>query len=116
MGFKLDASELAESLSSLEVKTQAALEMYADSAAQKLQGSARRNAPWTDRSGAARNRLTCTVEHQGKGQELLTLSHGVEYGLWLELAHEKNWAILQPTIDRESSEIIEGLSTLLTRL
>lgn len=113
---KFDGQGITDGLMDFETKAQAALRMYAETAAQKLEGSARENAPWTDRTSAARNRLNCKVEDQGNGAQLLALSHGVDYGLWLELAHEKNYAILQPTINKEGPEILSGLSNLLQRM
>jgi hypothetical protein len=35
----------------------------------------------------------------------LYLSHGVEYGVWLETAHGGNYAIIQPTFDAHMSRI-----------
>src|SRR5688500_10891929 len=52
------------------------------------------NAPWQDRTGAARAGLTATVEGNA-----VTLAHGVDYGLWLEIANQGRFAIIAPAID-----------------
>lgn len=114
-GFSLDTSEINSWLDSLESKSDKAMGMYADNAALKLQNYARNRAPWTDRTGHARQRLSGTNTRITKGYKI-TLAHGVDYGIWLELAHEKRFAIIQPTILANSQEIIRGFSKLLERL
>lgn len=69
---------------------------------QNLAGHAERDmkeyAPWTDRTGNARNGLHAGVEI-GDTEYHLYLSHGVDYGVFLELAHGGNYAIVRPTAD-----------------
>ena len=115
MSFRTDFSELHSWLSSAPGRAEMALNLYATNAALKLQNYARDNAPWTDRTGHARQRLTGTTSRIDKGYRI-TLAHGVDYGKWLELAHEKKYAIIQPTILVNSNEIIAGLNKLLERL
>jgi len=64
----------------------------------KMEGYAKHNAPWTDRTGNARQGLHGGVDVRGD-QQVLYLSHGVEYGIWLEIAHGGNYAIVRPTAD-----------------
>ena len=63
-----------------------------------MEGYAKSNAPWTDRTGHARQSLHGGVDVRGD-QQVLYLSHGVDYGIWLELAHGGNYAIVGPTAD-----------------
>lgn len=114
--FKFDADKLLGGLTAFENKAQAALRMYADTSALKLQNYARQNARWTDRTGHARQRLTGDVLIASNGYKL-RLAHGVEYGKWLELAHERRFAIIQETIDTVgNNEIIPGLKRLMENL
>ena len=113
--FKLDISDLLEGLAECEDKAGPAMLMYAKNGALKLQNSARKNAPWTDRTGHARQRLTCETEVLSNGYRE-KLSHGVDYGIWLELAHEKRFAIIDPTIKKEGPAIIAGFNRLLEKL
>jgi hypothetical protein len=69
-----------------------------------MEGYAKSHAPWTDRTGHARQSLHGGVDVQGD-QQVLYLSHGVEYGIWLELAHGGNYAIVRPTVDAHLSRI-----------
>ncbi len=63
-----------------------------------MESYAKRHAPWTDRTGHARQSLHGGVDIQGD-QQVLYLSHGVEYGIHLELDHGGNYAIVRPTAD-----------------
>lgn len=63
-----------------------------------MEGYSKSHAPWTDRTSHARQSLHSGVDSRGD-QQVLYLSHGVEYGIWLELAHGGNYAIVKPTTD-----------------
>lgn len=115
-GFSLDTSKLFAGMSELETKAQAAVRMYAETSALKLQNYARKNRPWTDRTGQARQRLTGDVLIASNGYRL-RLAQGVDYGIFLELEHEKRFAIIMPTIEYiGSNEIMPGFRNLLERL
>lgn len=66
------------------------------------------NAPWQDRTGAARAGLTATVEGNA-----ITLAHGVDYGLWLEIANQGKYAIIAPAIDYWGPRIMGELQHML---
>lgn len=55
----------------------------AQSYAGKMEGEAKRNAPWTDRTSHARQALKGGVEQQGS-KITLYLAHGKRYGTYLE--------------------------------
>jgi len=115
MSFVIDSSNLDAGLKSLKQRADQAIGMYAETGALKLQNDARAGAPWTDRTGAARQRLTGTSDKQSYGY-LLTLAHGVYYGIYLELAMEKRWAIIMDTIRKTGAEIMTGFSRLMERM
>lgn len=112
MSFQIDFSQLTSGLSRFENRSEAALSLYVDTAALKLQDYMRDNAPWTDRTGQARQRLTATAQRVDRGYRI-ALTQGVSYGVFLELAHEKRFAILQPTILSEGPEVMKGFEGLL---
>lgn len=115
-GLSFDAKGLLSGLSSLQSKTDAALRMYAETSGQKLRTFAQENRRWTDRTGDARKRLNSSVAKISNGYRIY-LAHGVDYGIWLELAHEKKYAIIPITIEIEGTfEIIPGLEKLIERL
>lgn len=113
--FKFDASDLMNGFLKLEDKAGIAIMMYANNAAVTLQNYAREHRPWTDRTGHARQRLTGSVDRVTEGYQII-LAHGVDYGIWLELAHEKRFAIIEPTINKEGPKIVQGFERLLDKL
>lgn len=98
--------------SDAEKKMRAAIGLYADTAAKKMEAEAKLNAPWTDRTGNARNSIQGDFGWR-KNQAVITLSGNVDYFVYLELAMEKRWAILKPTIDRNAPEILKGYQRLV---
>ena len=112
---KFDSTSLRNGLNKLEDRMTVAIQLYADTAAIKLQNYAQANAHWTDRSGSARQRLKGYRETRADGYRL-NIAHGVDYGIWLELAHEKRYAILPETINQCSGDIMKGFENLMGRL
>lgn len=114
-GFRMDGGGLAKGLLLYEARAHAAVGMYAKTAAQKMETYAKRNRVWKDRTGDARKLLKGREEDLGSKWRV-HIEHGVDYGIWLELANEKRYAILQPTVIAASPEIIQGLGGLMNRL
>lgn len=115
MDFQIDFNDLVGGLDQFNSRAEAAMAMYVDTAALTLQSYMRDNAPWTDRTGHARQRLTATASKVSKGYQI-ALTQGVDYGVFLELAHEKRFAIIQPTITAKGPEVMAGFQNLLGRL
>lgn len=113
MGLSLDDSEVIENLE--ELRKLAAVKIYAETQAEQLEGYAKEHRPWTDRTGDARKRLKGYVTDIPNGYRI-NLAHGVDYGIWLELANEKRFAILEPTIRLQGPMVLKGLKGLLERL
>ena len=113
--FRFDAHNLVDGFSQLGAKAEIAMMMYAQTGALRLQNYARQNRPWTDRTGHARQRLTGKASRVDTGFQI-ELSHGVDYGIWLENAHEKRFAILEPTIQAEGPAVVKGFEHLLEKL
>ena len=118
MAFKLDynQSDLKKNLDKMSVKLGAVVLMYAATKASELQAKMKTNRPWTDRTGMAKALLNAKVSQPSKNIVRITLAHGVKYGIWLELAHEKNYAIIAPTIREEGPRIIKDLNNLMSKL
>lgn len=79
-------------------RKQAGLYALLQNWAGQMDGYAKEHAPWTDRTSHARQSLHGGVDIRGD-QFYLYLSHGIEYGLWLEVANSGNYAIVGPTVD-----------------
>lgn len=112
MSFKFDANNLIKGLAEREIKTRAALGLYADTVAKKMEAHAKSNKPWVDRTGRAKQSLNSSWKWVGDVARV-ELSHGVYYGIYLELCNEKRYAIIKPTIDIISPQAIRGLNKIL---
>ena len=97
---------------SAKLKMRAAIGVYADTAAKKMEGEAKKNAKWTDRTGNAKNSIQGDFGWE-RNNALITLSGNVDYFKWLELTKEKKHAILVPTIQSNSSAILRGYKRLV---
>jgi hypothetical protein len=69
-----------------------------------LEGRAKNDAPWQDRTGNARNGLFGAIEAR-TNEVIIKLGHSVEYGIFLELARDGRYAILKPTLDKAIPDI-----------
>ena len=112
MSFKFDANNLIKGLAEREIKTKASLGLYADTVAKKMETHAKTNKPWTDRTGRAKQSLNSSWKWVGDVARV-ELSHGVDYGVYLEFCNEKRYAIINPTIDTISPQAIKGLGKIL---
>lgn len=114
--FRMDMSGLINGLVESEDRAQAAIKRYADTSAEKLEAYAKQNARWQNHTGDARRRLKGDSLPVQNGYKL-RLAHGVDYGIFLEMAHERRFAIIEETIQRlGSTEIMPGFEHLLDRL
>lgn len=76
-----------------------------DSLAPEVLDYAQFNAPWTDRTGMARAGLDYEV-YEEFGFVVLDLFHTVDYGLWLEVIQNGNFATIMPTLEVFAPEIM----------
>lgn len=114
--FDYDSSTLKKNLDKMSVKLGAVVLMYAATKASELQAKMKLNRPWTDRTGMAKALLNAKVSQPNQNTVRITLAHGVDYGIWLELAHGKNYAIIAPTVREEGPRIVEDLNNLMAKL
>lgn len=114
-----DADELVSALNNLgrafTSKEYGGLLMLMQTAASKMESWAKQNAPWTDRTGQARQRLTGQAYWENANIVVAAIAHQVDYGIWLELAHQRKYAILEKTIEEHRGEIEDAVTTLLKR-
>lgn len=109
-----DASDLFEGLTSFEDKMERAVEIYGDTAGKKLEAIAKVEAPWENHTGNARKTITGGSEWDGDKRRIYVAGN-MDYSVYLELAMEKKYAILWPTVLKTSTEILNGLANLLNK-
>ena len=116
MGFEFDTTVVEKSLLKFAEESEKAISTLCQTDALMLQSYAQEHRPWTDRTGHARQRLKGTVNKPEKNTWELILAHGVDYGIWLEFAHERKYAIIQPTIQAKSPEVMDSFENLIDNL
>ena len=103
-GFLMD-DDMTSSIDALSMGvTDRAREVFEAGAGEVL-GYAQHNAPWDDRTGMARDGLVTEVTEEG-GEIFLSLAHTVDYGQWLETIQNGRFAIIMPTLELYSAELI----------
>ncbi len=112
--FKMD--ELSSNLDDLKDRISAGVYMICQSEAVRLEASMKSHRPWTDRTGAAKARLMGQAIKESDTLFTIALSHGVTYGIWLELANNKNYAIIMPTIQQEQGNVLQSVANMLNNL
>lgn len=115
-GLRIDISQLNSSMGSLSPKLTSALLMYMSTKSAQIQAKMKMKRPWTDRTGMAKMMLSAKPNHPNEFTFQIILAHGVDYGIWLELANEKKYAILMPTINEEGPKMVSGLTNFLDKI
>jgi len=93
-------------------RVRAAIGVYADTAAKQMERDAKRDAPWDNRTSNARNSIQGNFNWQGN-KATINLSGNMDYSVFLELAHEKRFAILKPTIERNAPTVLRAYQRLV---
>jgi hypothetical protein len=70
-----------------------------------FESHAKENAPWEDQTSNARASLHAFVEQLSDDTVRVYLSHGMDYGIYLETKWQGKYAIIWPTIERHLEEI-----------
>lgn len=84
----------------------------AEAKAREMEVWAKANAPWQDRTGAARNGLSARVEGS-RDNTTIVLSHGVDYGLWLEISNGGRYAIIAQAVDVFGASLMDDLQRMV---
>lgn len=110
----IDIEGVLNGLVDLGTRTKVGLKVYGDSAGKKLETYAKNNAPWTDRTGLSRKTIEGGSQMDGE-KCVVYVSGNTQQMPFLELCNDKKYAILQPSIEKLSPEILRGLNNLLGR-
>lgn len=108
-------SRLAARVAAIDPAFRAELVRLGQTLARAGEAFAKTNAPWVNRTGFARASLSGTSESTGDGVAV-TVAHGADYGIWLEVAHGRVWGILPRTIDYLTEQARAGVAGMLERV
>jgi hypothetical protein len=106
---------LSRNLHSGPAKIKKAATIIAHRMAPEVESHMKNNAPWTDRTGNARNGLAARAYEAGD-EVGIVLYHQVSYGIWLEVRWSGRYAIINPTIDEMGPRVMQQFNNLLERI
>lgn len=75
-------------------------------------GWLKQNAPWHDNTGAARSGLVAVATSSNRSHEIL-MAYSVYYGIWLEVAHSGQWAVITPAMRIVGQKVMADMQALI---
>ncbi len=112
MGFRIDPGAAIKGLSEARLRTMYAIEKYGQAAAAKLEAKAKTDAPWTDRTALARQTIAGVSDWVGEALRV-GLTGNMDYSPYLEFTNQKRYAVLWPTVNGMTTEILKGMEGIL---
>jgi hypothetical protein len=109
--WEIPPSVLAANTAAYAKRLYAAVVKLGQYFAQRLEGYAKANAPWTDRTGHARQSLVGRCVPTAAAV-VIVLAGLAEYQIWLEVAHQGRWGIILQTMQAHYGEIMGALNRL----
>lgn len=113
---KIDPASInavVNNINQLSASFKAALEILMNTAAVEMVNYAKSNKPWVNRTGNAVNGLRQSVEWLTDEVIVITVYHTMDYGVWLELAHQRKYKILEQCIRSKAPELVSAAGRLL---
>lgn len=111
--FQVDT--LSSGLANFQFRTANEMADIAQQFAGELVDYARKNAPWNDRTGDARQGIETEVRLENRSLEI-DLYHTIEYGIWLEIRWGGRYAIIIPTVEQKGSELFARMDNMLSEI
>lgn len=109
-------TELLDTLATGDQRVNDAVMAILDRDAPKVEAYMKQNAPWTDRTGNARQGLRAQSYDAGPTEKGIILYQQVPYGIWLEIKYSGKYAIILPTIRAMGPVVMDDLSGILGRI
>jgi hypothetical protein len=110
-----DYDTLTPSLKALLPKVDAAVDLVFDRYEAVAETYARTNAPWTDRTGNARNGLFAQHDAEHMVKHELTVYGTMPYTFWLEVKWSGKYAIIGPTLLNIAPEFAGDIAAAVSR-
>lgn len=111
-GLKLNIDGILKGLAVLDTRAMEASRIYGETAGEKMVNYAKSNAKWIDRTGNSRQTIDKKVT-SGIGSATIQIRGNTPHFKYLELAHEKKYAILWPTIQTFQDEVLKGWAKMI---
>lgn len=85
----------------------------------KTETYAKSKAKWTDRTGNARSSLAgsySAVIGKDSARFEITISHGMPYGIWLELRYGAKFAIINKTVENQGKAFFDTANQVMAKM
>jgi hypothetical protein len=115
-GFTIELAALDHNLNRFDERVRKGIDKTMTYQAARSETYMKSNARWTDRTTNARNALFVSVTRHSEDSWEMILSHGVSYGIWLEVSNGGKYAIVRPTFLRAGKQTMQLLSRLFERM
>jgi hypothetical protein len=116
VSFEYDDQTLRVNLRNFDRELDRRISAVMDYEAAYATGWLKANAPWTDRTGAARTGLLAVANDLGSGGFELIMSYSVHYGIWLEVANSGKYAVITPGMRVIGAKILSDLNHIIDRM
>ena len=107
----INVNEVVNNIEILDDRLHTATLVICDTVARQMENYAKNNRRWTDRTTNARRGLRGRAYWQDNQNIVTAVMHSVNYGVWLELAHNKKYAILEESVRANIEELNRALAT-----
>lgn len=114
--FELDMAPLFKGVKVLDAQTDKGIAGVVEYWDSRIEAHMKLKAPWTDRTGNARNGLFARAGHKPGVMHWIDLGHGMPYGIWLEIRFGGRYAIVFPTLVSYGPKVMQTLTKLFARL
>ena len=108
MRFEVNVQEFIGNLDRLNDRMLSATRLYAETSAQQMEAYAKQNAPWKDITGISRQTISHDVKSERYKQTIILRGGVSAHFPYLELAFERRYAIIEPTLIKMAPGIVRG--------
>lgn len=113
----MDMSDIEENVDRLPERAGNMLHTIVERQAPRAESTMKRDAPWQDQTGNARQGLKARAVRDPRGDRFhLVLFHTMPYGIWLETRWGGKYAIILPTLDSVGRDLMEDVRALFRRM
>lgn len=105
--FAAQLAELRENAAAVGPRYEDDLDDMIIDAAIEGEAFMKENAPWEDDTGAAREGLFTVADIEGDRKEIV-FSHGVGYGIWLEINYSGRYEIIMPSVKAIGEQLMRS--------
>ena len=108
MKFEVKVEEFLRNVTDVDNRIMQATRLYAETSAAQMEAYAKQNAPWRDITGISRQTISHDVKSDRYKQTIILRGGVSEHFPYLELAFERRYAIIEPTLIKLAPGIVKG--------